>query len=272
MKGWVYVITNVAMPGLVKVGYSTKDPELRAKELNHTGAPHPYVVDYELLIEDPYSIEQRTHGILSAKREAKEWFRCSSEEAVVAIKHAAGSSVVTETYKRVERARAEALHQQQLRDRETAERRQKTEKEIANRLAVEESAIREKYKQQLSAFEPGPFWIPWCLFAIVIFVCLQFAHPSLQNLPQGAKIIFAIVGGTILAAFLHGQEKERKQSSEYLSLISQQQAELEAVRHRIVSCPSCGQQIRFDRTSLLLSDSQGVWKCSKCRTTISPPS
>jgi len=38
MKGWVYVISNKAMSGLVKVGYSTKDPELRAAELSHTAS------------------------------------------------------------------------------------------------------------------------------------------------------------------------------------------------------------------------------------------
>lgn len=58
MKGWVYVISNKSMPELVKVGYSTKDPDLRAMELNNTGAPHPYTVNYELLIENPREIEQ----------------------------------------------------------------------------------------------------------------------------------------------------------------------------------------------------------------------
>jgi len=47
MKGWVYIIANKAMPGLVKVGYSMKDPELRAAELNNTGSPHPYVLETE---------------------------------------------------------------------------------------------------------------------------------------------------------------------------------------------------------------------------------
>jgi hypothetical protein len=50
MKGWVYVISNKAMEGLIKVGHSTKDPELRAQELDHTGSPHPYIVEYEMLI------------------------------------------------------------------------------------------------------------------------------------------------------------------------------------------------------------------------------
>jgi hypothetical protein len=40
MRGWIYVISNNSMPGLVKVGYSMKDPEERAKELDHTGTPH----------------------------------------------------------------------------------------------------------------------------------------------------------------------------------------------------------------------------------------
>lgn len=64
MKGWVYVITNKAMPGLIKVGFSMKDPELRAAELNNTGSPHPYVVDYEVLVDEPHDVEQTVHGCL----------------------------------------------------------------------------------------------------------------------------------------------------------------------------------------------------------------
>ncbi len=45
VRGWVYVITNAAMPGLVKVGYSLKDPSLRARGLGNTGAPHQYEVE-----------------------------------------------------------------------------------------------------------------------------------------------------------------------------------------------------------------------------------
>ena len=32
--GWVYVLTNDAMPGLVKVGQTYKTPEIRAQELS----------------------------------------------------------------------------------------------------------------------------------------------------------------------------------------------------------------------------------------------
>ena len=78
MRGWVYIISNKSMPGLVKVGYSMKDPEERAEELDHTGTPHPYVVEYDILIEgELYQVEQRIHHNLSCYLEGKEWFRCT---------------------------------------------------------------------------------------------------------------------------------------------------------------------------------------------------
>lgn len=85
VRGWVYVITNKAMPGLHKVGFSTKDPVLRAEELGHTGAPHPYAVIYDALVENARDVEQAVHRLLNDKREGKEWFRCSASEAIEAV-------------------------------------------------------------------------------------------------------------------------------------------------------------------------------------------
>ena len=62
MKGWVYVLSNKGKPGLVKVGYSSKDPDARAAELNSTADPHPHIVDYEVLVDDPYRHEQQASG------------------------------------------------------------------------------------------------------------------------------------------------------------------------------------------------------------------
>lgn len=86
IRGWVYVITNKAMPGLVKVGYSTKDPVLRAKELVCTGSPHPYFVAFDALVEEPRDVEQAAHQRLAYHREGKEWFRCSVNDAINAIR------------------------------------------------------------------------------------------------------------------------------------------------------------------------------------------
>ncbi len=96
VKGWVYIITNRAMPGLVKVGYSMKDPSLRAAELNHTGNPHPYDVRYECLVKNPRDVEQATHGRLACHREGKEWFRCEIPAAIHQIRNAAGDTLILE--------------------------------------------------------------------------------------------------------------------------------------------------------------------------------
>ena len=84
------MIDNAAMPGLVKIGYSTKDPILRAKELAGTGNPSPYRVVFDFLVENPRDVEQATHARLRAEREGKEWFRCSHVAAIEAIRSCAG--------------------------------------------------------------------------------------------------------------------------------------------------------------------------------------
>jgi hypothetical protein len=98
MKGWVYIITTKSMPDLVKIGFSTKDPELRAAELNNTGNPHPYTVRYEILVNDPRRIEQTVHQLLKDKgfHENKEWFKCSLEIAVSAIREISDGEIFLE--------------------------------------------------------------------------------------------------------------------------------------------------------------------------------
>lgn len=84
------------MPGLVKVGYTLKDPDIRAKELGHTGAPLPYVVDYEALVDKPRDIEQTVHSKLSKNREGKEWSRCSLNDAINCIRDSFGKEMIFE--------------------------------------------------------------------------------------------------------------------------------------------------------------------------------
>jgi hypothetical protein len=55
--GWVYTLTNPAMPRLVKIGLTTKTPKERAAELTAaTGVPMPFKVRWStspLLPERP---------------------------------------------------------------------------------------------------------------------------------------------------------------------------------------------------------------------------
>lgn len=109
MKGCVYVLTNEAMPDLVKVGYSLKDPSIRARELRNTGNPKDYVVQYEILVENPRRVESAVHSRLQNKREGREWFRCSVERAVDEIRQTASENIVYEDFVKLEKDKVLAL-------------------------------------------------------------------------------------------------------------------------------------------------------------------
>lgn len=96
IRGWIYIITNKAMPGLVKIGYSTKDPQLRAQEFDGTGTPYPYEVVYDALLFEPRAVEQKAHALLKETREGKEWFRCSIEDSIKAIRSVCGDLQIVE--------------------------------------------------------------------------------------------------------------------------------------------------------------------------------
>jgi hypothetical protein len=86
--GWIYIFSNSAMPGLLKIGYSNRDPELRIKEIDGTGIPIPFSILYWAMVNEPYSIEQSIHQLLSEYRinKDREFFKLSDEEALDYIK------------------------------------------------------------------------------------------------------------------------------------------------------------------------------------------
>lgn len=93
--GWVYVITNKAMPGLVKVGFTLKnDPKERAKELRHTGSPYEYEVEYAIKVENPKYLEKMVHLLLGGNRAGKEWFKTTVNDAVLKIESASKSYTI----------------------------------------------------------------------------------------------------------------------------------------------------------------------------------
>lgn len=85
LRGWIYVLKNPSLDGLVKVGFSTKDPALRVKELSSTGVPRVFEIAYEALVERPRDLEQQVHANLKLYHESKEFFRTTPAQAIAAI-------------------------------------------------------------------------------------------------------------------------------------------------------------------------------------------
>lgn len=82
--GYVYILTNPSMPGLVKVGRTSREVDLRAEELwRHTGVPTPFDIYASEKTCDCVQLEAFIHGDLSKHRlnRSREFFRVDPDEA-----------------------------------------------------------------------------------------------------------------------------------------------------------------------------------------------
>lgn len=87
MSEIIYVLTNEAMPGLVKIG-RTKDLEKRIKELSSaTGVPVSFECRFAATVKNCAVIEKKLHDLFAPDRvhKKKEFFRVSPERVVIAI-------------------------------------------------------------------------------------------------------------------------------------------------------------------------------------------
>lgn len=232
MKGWVYIISNKAMPGLIKVGYTMKDPELRAAELNHTGSPHPYVVDYEVLVDEPRDIERAVHNRLKNQREGKEWFRCSDEEAIVAIKFIVGSKAQIENFKRADRAKAEAII---LQNEEEERVRRAVEEEHRKRQATLDTKRQEiiaRYEPLLKNSLPATdFWTYFIGVFVVVIIAANVFFPKMEG---SGIFILSVIGTFIATPFVKEYfEEKAKESDQYKSILARRESELAIVENEI---------------------------------------
>lgn len=86
--GYVYVLTNPAMPGLVKIGFTDRSPTERARELSATtGVPSPFAVASSIFVREKAAlIERACHAELRHRRAGKEFFQISPDDAAKLIR------------------------------------------------------------------------------------------------------------------------------------------------------------------------------------------
>lgn len=84
MPGYVYFLSNPAMPGLLKIGQTMDTPELRLRQLNTTGVPLPFILEACFLVSDPVALEKSIHYALIDHRttQNREFFQISSHRAL----------------------------------------------------------------------------------------------------------------------------------------------------------------------------------------------
>lgn len=67
-RGYVYILTNDRLPGLVKIGMTMRNPFQRATELRSTGMPTNFNVAAAIFVDNPKQIESQLHRIFDSVR------------------------------------------------------------------------------------------------------------------------------------------------------------------------------------------------------------
>lgn len=99
--GIVYVLSNRVMPGLVKIGMTTRSElDLRLRELYTTGVPVPFDVEYacEVDVCDCSKIEKALHKAFEPQRinANREFFQIQKEQAIAILELFNRRDVTTE--------------------------------------------------------------------------------------------------------------------------------------------------------------------------------
>lgn len=94
--GYLYVLANSSMPGLVKIGKTTRNPSERAAELSGvTGLPTPFIVVYEQLFQDCTYAEVFVHTYLEQKgcrvSDNREFFNAPVNDVIRVITQVSGA-------------------------------------------------------------------------------------------------------------------------------------------------------------------------------------
>lgn len=88
-NGIVYVLTNSAMPGLAKIGMTTKEEVTsRLNQLYTTGVPVPFDCDYACQVKDCERVEDALHLAFGNTRvnPKREFFRIEPERVIAILK------------------------------------------------------------------------------------------------------------------------------------------------------------------------------------------
>lgn len=88
MPDIIYVLTNEAMPGLVKIGLTTDSVESRLTQLSTaSGVPLPFECYFAAEVQDSGKLEKTLHQLFSESRinPKREFFKVDPEKVVLAI-------------------------------------------------------------------------------------------------------------------------------------------------------------------------------------------
>ena len=88
MSEFIYILENPSLIGVVKIGMTAREVDVRVKELSsHTGVPTEFTVFRKYAVDDATLVERQIHARLVEYRvsENREFFKISVEDAAMII-------------------------------------------------------------------------------------------------------------------------------------------------------------------------------------------
>ena len=218
------MLSNKSMPDLVKIGCTSKDPKGRAKDIYETGVPTPFVVEYQALTENYKQMEQRVHQRLYSKRPNKnrEFFACTVEVAVIAIKSEIGDRLIHELYEKERREKVEQeLEEKRKEEARIKERR--LEEERRRKIVAQAEAKRLEKKKDEAVRQEQLEW---------------------QN--EWGKYLWLVAGLGLL--LFYAKEKHHRETFDdnYIRTTGQVLSQRETFRHRDGVTRSTGWEIKYE--------------------------
>ena len=207
MAGFIYIMSNPAFPDRVKIGKSKKDPTTdRVSELNQTGVPEPFKVEYYAFVEDEDYLEQRVHSYFNTKRPNKnrEFFSVGCAEAIDTIRR------LSHTYSNIKYEEVFYLSPQEI---ELARREHeiKLEAEKQERQAIAERMKEEKIKADAEAAkkkEEEKSETAWFRKLLIILIALAIFDVNFVGILQDSVLFFTfLILGLLLLVELSSKGK-----------------------------------------------------------------
>ena len=103
--GYVYILINKSLDGLIKIGSTTLGARERAMQLSSsTGVPTPFIVAYELYVDNCTKLEKQIHNQLDEFRvnPKREFFKYPLYKAIELIQKLNKDDTVTNIFEAIE--------------------------------------------------------------------------------------------------------------------------------------------------------------------------
>ena len=206
-KGYVYVLSNPTMDGLLKIGYS-QDPNQRRIELNTTGVPRPFVMEYCLAVANAGKVEREVHKSLRNSRLSmkREFFRTTINDAVDEIRRVSqetGNAIKTddEFFPNLEKFGALDFEQwayqrkaevkENLRQQKLLDQRKRRYEKIHDEINDSLTSLKKEFWKGKHLFLGSLFFMGFAPVPLVPFH-LTWALDELLSMDSGKEVVLLI--------------------------------------------------------------------------------